>query len=192
MVDTIKRNANYTGDDQATIEWQARSDALNAEFGQARLKDDATLTAMDRDLIEELVVLYDNAFDAWDKVSFLNTMTADIDYQSNAFGNTMGHTGMSVWWDEFTKAFHSKRHLLTNFVLIGGGDSARAMSNLTVHERIDHTDMVGTCTYFDDFTKNAAGAWRISKRIQILDPGMTRTQSGQALLKAYFATKQQK
>jgi len=81
MADTIKRNANYTGDDQATIEWQARSDALIAEFGQARLKDDATLTALDRDLIKELVVLYDNAFDALDKVSFLNTMTADVDYQ---------------------------------------------------------------------------------------------------------------
>ena len=192
MADTRERNANYTGDDQSTIEWQTKSDELIAEFGRARLKDDATLTALDRDLIKELVVLYDNAFDALDKESFLKTMTADVEYQSNAFGNTAGHTGMSAWWDEFTKAFHSKRHLLTNFVLIGGGDSARAMSYLTVHERIDHTDMVGTCTYFDDFTKNAAGAWRISKRIQILDPGMTKTKSGQALLKAYFDSKQQK
>ncbi|MEO8410916.1 MAG: nuclear transport factor 2 family protein [Propionivibrio sp.] len=192
MADSPKRNANYAGDDPSTMEWQARSDALIAEFGQARLKDDATLSALDRDLIKELVVLYDNAFDALDKQSFLHTMTADIDYQSNAFGDTTGHAGMSAWWDEFTKTFHSKRHLLTNFVLIGGGDSARAMSYLTVHERIDHTDMVGTCTYFDDFTKNAAGAWRISKRIQILDPGMTKTRSGQALLKTYIDAKQQK
>lgn len=185
MTNTIMRNANYTGDDAETIKWQAKGDAFAVAIGKRRLKQDSTLSALDRLLIQEIPVLWDIAFDALDRETFLDLMTDDVVYRSNVFGDADGREQMGAWWDNFTKTFNGKRHLLTNFVIVGDGHHAMMFSYLTVFERIEHTDMVGTCVYNDEFTKDAKGIWKMSKRTQILDPGMTKTKSGQALLTKY-------
>ena len=181
----IKRNANYTGDDENTTKAQAQADGLIAEIGRLKLKNDSTLTALDRMLIQETVVLWDNAYDALDKETLLDLMTDDVEFESVGLGVPVkGRQGMSQWWDTFTKTFTGKRHLLTNFVIVGQGDNAKALSYLTVFERILHTQMIATTIYYDELVKQD-GAWKISKRLQILDPGMSQTEYGQSLFKKY-------
>jgi hypothetical protein len=188
-MNTITRNANYAGQDESTIEWQAKSDAFAVRVGKLRREGKSTLTAMDRLMIQELIALWENAYDGLDKETFLDLMTEDVQYSSNAFGSASGHLGMSAWYDNFTRTFNGKRHLMTNFVMVGTEEKATVMSYLTVFERIVNSDMVASAMYHDEFVK-VRGTWKLSERTLILDPGMTNTEYGQTLIKKYAATQQ--
>ena len=179
-----RRNANYSGKDEHIAEWQAKADALVADIGVIQRQNTSTLTALDRVLLQEVVVLWDNAYDGLDKETFLDLMTRDVEFMSSAFGKVFGRQGMSDWFDTFSGTFTGKRHLLTNFVTVGQGAQATMLSYLTVFERILHTDMVGSAMYYDEFV-NEEGVWKMSKRTQILDPGMNETEYGKNLIKRY-------
>ena len=180
-------NANYQGDNLETAKWQARADACAAEIGRLRRETKCTLTALDRIEIQETVVLWDNAYDGLDKETFLDLMTDDFEYHTSAFGEMTGKPAMSDWFDTFTRTFTGKRHLLSNFVIVGEGDHAKMLSYLTVFERILHTEMVATAIYFDELVK-LNDSWKMKKRLQVLDPGMTQTEYGKSLINKYVAS----
>jgi len=62
-----------------------------------------------------------------------------------------------------------------------------ARCTLTVFERILHTEMVATAIYFDELVK-LNGTWKMKKRLQVLDPGMTQTEYGRSLINKYVAS----
>lgn len=181
------RNANYQGSDASIAHWQAKADACALEIGRLRREGKCTLSALDRMEIQELVVLYDVAYDGLDRETFLATMTDDVEFRSNSFGDVDGKKAMGDWYDNFTRTFNGKRHLLTNFVIVGEGDKATMLSYLTVFERIVNTNMVGSALYYDQFVKKS-GTWYLSKRLEILDPGMNETEYGQSLIRKYIAS----
>jgi hypothetical protein len=184
---TAQRNANYSGNDEHIAQWQAQADAFAVTIGRMHRQNNSTLTALDRLLLQELVVLWDNAYDGLDKETFLDLMTDEVEFISSAFGNVSGRQGMSDWFDTFTGTFTGKRHLLTNFVTVGQSDKATMLSYLTVFERIVNTNMVGSAIYYDEFVKQDA-VWKMRKRTQVLDPGMNETEYGKSLINRYVAS----
>jgi hypothetical protein len=87
---------------------------------------------------------------------------------------------MGKWWDEFTKTFHGKRHIITNYAVLGSDTEATALSYMIVVERIKHTSVIATAMYYDKFVKQD-GRWLMKERYQLLDPGMAETDLGKRL-----------
>jgi ketosteroid isomerase-like protein len=141
-------------------------------------------SAEDRLDIIELTHLFENAYDALDLEAWLDTWEDDGVFNSSGFGNVAGHQQLKDYFENFVRTFTDKRHVLSNHVIIGEGDTAYMLSYLTVVERKTGTNILGTSPFYDRI-KKTGGRWRFTRRDQVLDPGMYETEVGKSLLNQY-------
>ena len=179
------RNLNYSGDDAPTVASQAASDRWFGEIARARSAQAHPLPPEDRLDLIELTGLWDAAYDALDRETWLACLTDDFVFASQGFGEFSGRPAMEGFFDTYSKVFHGLRHVVSNHIVVGDRpDVARGWCYLTVFERINSTDMLGTTVFMDRYVRRG-GRWLFARRDQVLDPGMTQTVPGQRLMAAY-------
>jgi len=177
------RNENYQGDDPAIARPQAQADAWFADIAREWRGGGSTLTADDRLEIIALGNLWDGAYDALDFESWMSVWASETEctFASNAFGERRGLDDMRDYYMNYKKTFSGLRHVLSNHLIVGHGDTARQYCYLCVFERITGTSMLGSAVFFDALRK-VDGRWKFVRRDQVADPGMTLNPAAQALL----------
>ena len=179
------RNENYTGADQTIADAQVAADQWFGKLARASLNPPYRLSAEDRLDIIELTNMWDSSYDALDRELWLSCLTDDFVFASKGFGDFNGKKAMEAYFDTYKKVFHGLRHVISNNIVVGESPTtARGFCYLTVFERIKGTDMLGTSPFFDRYVKQG-GRWIFSRRDQVVDPGMSATSAGQALMKSF-------
>ena len=135
---------NYSGNNADTKKWIDKADEYIRDISRLRKEGKSTIKADDKMEIMEAIWHWDNAYDALDKQAFLDIMTDDVYFLGNAWGEVKGKEGMGKWWDEFTVTFQGKRHLISNYAVLGNDTEATALSYLVVLERVLNTNVVAT------------------------------------------------
>ena len=178
----IRRNENYTGPDDQIARSQAEADAWFAELAREHRAGTSTLTAADRLDIIELTHVWDSAYDALDLETWLSVWADDDGvFSSRGFGEFRGRAAMTGYFTTYKTVFNGLRHVLSNHIIVGQGDTARMYCYLTVFQRITGTAMLGTSPFYDQL-RRVDGRWKFVRRDQVVDPGMTQTPEGQRLM----------
>ena len=183
MDTTIKRNENYKGDDENIARAQAQADGWFADIAKEWREGKSTLTAEDRFDIIELGNLWDSAYDALDFESWMSIWADDREcvFASNAFGERRGIDDMRDYYMNYKKTFSGLRHVLSNDLIVGNGDTARHYCYLCIFERITGTNMLGSAVFFSHL-KKVNGRWKFVRRDQVADPGMALNPATQTLM----------
>lgn len=173
----------FTGK-ESVAETQTTANDWAKEIARLHREGAGKLPVQDRLDIIELTHLFENAYDALDLEAWLDTWDENGIFNSSGFGTVEGRENLKGYFENFAKTFTDKRHVLSNHVIIGEGDTAYMLSYLTVVERKTGTNILGTSPFYDTL-KKTDGRWRFTRRDQVLDPGMYETEVGKTLLSQY-------
>lgn len=129
------------------------------------------LTLQDRLEIIELANRFEMLFDARALDENAATLLEDAVFEST-FGNFAGRAAYRAWLGEFYDSMGAgKRHVVSNHVVDGDGDTARLVSYLTILEREGPPRVVATALVSDELRRTSEG-WRFSRRRIEVDPAM--------------------
>lgn len=179
------RNENYQGDDPNIARDQATVDGWFKEIARLHREGGSKLSAEDRLDIIELTHLWDSAFDALDRETWLSLYAEDGVFSSSGFGEVRGYDELALYYDTYKVVFHGLRHLLTNHIIVGEGDEARVYCDLTVVERIESTQIRGTAVFYEQVRK-IDGKWKFWRIDQVVDPGMSADPHNMEMVKAFM------
>ena len=179
----IQRNENYKGDDENIARAQAQADGWFADIAREWRDGKSTLTAEDRLAISELGNLWDCAYDALDFESWMSVWADEKEcvFASNAFGAVHGIEAMRDYYMNYKRTFSGLRHVLSNDLVVGNGDTARHYCYLCVFERITGTSLIGSAVFFSTL-KKVNGRWKFVRRDEVVDPGMNFNPAAQKLM----------
>ena len=96
-------------------------------------------------------------------------------------GERRGLDAMRDYYMNYKKTFSGLRHVLSNDLIVGSGDTARHYCYLCVYERITGTSMLGSAVFFSQL-KKVNGRWKFVRRDQVADPGMALNPAAQKLM----------
>ena len=179
-------NENYHGTDETVAKAQLEGDGWLSEIARMRADPPYRLSLEDRTEIVELTSLWDSAYDALDLEIWLSCLTEDFVFASRGFGEFNGKAAMVDYFNTYKTIFNGLRHVLSNHIIVcESPTSARQFCYLTVFDRIRSTAVMGTSPFFDRLVKEE-GRWKFARRDQVVDPGMSETEAGKALM-ARFA-----
>ena len=175
-------NENYDGPDNDVAKAQFEGDGWLSEIARLRADPPHRLSLEDRAEIIELTALWDSAYDALDIDTWLSCLTDDFVFASRGFGEFNGKAAMKDYFNTYKTVFNGLRHVLSNHIIVGESPTtARQFCYLTVFDRIRSTQMMGTSPFFDRLVKKE-GRWKFARRDQVVDPGMSQTEKGKALI----------
>lgn len=182
----FKRNENYKGDDHTIARTQAQADAWFADIAAEYRAGTSKLSAEDKIEIIELGNLWDGAYDALDLESWLSIWADEKEcvFTSNAFGERRGLDDLRDYYTTYKETFSGLRHVLSNHLIVGDGETARQYCYLCVFERINGTTMLGSAVFFDQL-KKVGGHWKFVRRDQVVDPAMNLNPVVQKMMKQF-------
>ena len=124
------------------------------------------LTSEDKLAIMELVARYNHAYDGGDAEAWAATFTEDGAFQSRG-RRTEGREALVRKVEEEAEkiATFKPRHLISNFVIEGDGDSA----TLTCHLLLMSGSDVAAVGSYDDVLRRVDGVWKFAHRTVTVD-----------------------
>jgi hypothetical protein len=125
------------------------------------------LSAQDQLEIQMLSSQYAIAMDENDAETWLKTWSDDGVWQGG-LGRYEGLSRLRQLFTDLGERIKGKRHLMTNFVIAGAGDSASQKCYLVVVEIGQPASLVSTLVYNDRLQK-IDGHWKFSQRQVALD-----------------------
>lgn len=127
-----------------------------------------SLTAEDKLEIQELAVRYALAMDAEDVYSWLETWTDDGTWLGG-LGEYIGKSSLKELFYELGDRIKDKRHVMSNFIITGDGNSASMKCYMAIFDRINFPALIATGVYTDTL-KRVNGRFKFLHRHVKLDP----------------------
>lgn len=126
-----------------------------------------TLSSDDKVMIQELTNRYACSMDNGDADSWLSTWD-DAGVWEGGLGKYEGKAGLLKLLDDLGARVLGKRHVMTNFVIVGNHIEARQTCYLLVFERESEAKLLATGVYTDTL-KKVGGEWKFVHRSVKLD-----------------------
>lgn len=142
--------------------------AENLITNNAYITEENNLYIEDELAIYQLIARLNHAVDAADYESYASFF-ADNAVFATAFGDAIGPEQIVAALEVSRPFITNKRHIATNIVINGSGDSAIVTSYLTVYERAESLTLVGTAINVDTLERRD-GEWVVMRHETELDP----------------------
>ncbi|MEM9493925.1 MAG: nuclear transport factor 2 family protein, partial [Myxococcota bacterium] len=104
----------------------------------------------------------------WDQ--YVSFYTEDGVLDSGIGGVAEGRQGIRELLEMMAPYISTKRHVASNIVINGEGDSATAVSYLTIFEREEALRIDGTAVITDEFERQPDGTWLVVRHTTVVDP----------------------
>lgn len=129
---------------------------------------DYALSAEDDLAIRQIVTRLNHAVDVGDYEVYATFFSDDAVFDT-AFGQAIGPEQISAALEQSRPYISGKRHVASNILISGDGETATATSYLIVFEATTGLDLVGTAVNVDTLEKRD-GEWIVVRHETELDP----------------------